>query len=278
METLFWTFKARDPFTIAGPLFLSLLIGFIIVQSDFVGLLLGFFGRLAFLGRPDAFVPFGRNRDATESTLLRPTGVVIIPSLLRGADDFSAITVTVESCATNGYPSELFVIASVDGKTEKPHLYADLVTWVSKQQFPSNVHVHVGGTPTRLGKMMAVEAGVQLMKEISARRGIPFPELYFSIDGDGTLSPDSLERLAARLTTPHEITGNRRRVVSGKICIRPDLFWNGWRESIPRLFTVQGQIYMQVAREFLLSNIARYNCKLTRKSGSQAHSTSPGAT
>jgi hypothetical protein len=110
--------------------------------------------------------------------------------------------------------------------------------------------------------MMAVEAGVSLMKECVARGDHEsFPDLYFSIDGDGTLSPDALERLAVRLTMPHPLTGNPRRVVSGKICIRPDLFWRGFAELPSRFFSIEGQIYMQVAREFLLSNIARFNLK-----------------
>src|SRR5262249_62328247 len=78
------------------------------------------------------------------------------------------------------------------------------------------------------------------------------PELYFSIAGDGTLSDSALERLAHRLTTPHPITGRPRRVVSGKICIRYDLLWQGWR----KFFTVSRQIYNQGAREFMGSNIA----------------------
>jgi hypothetical protein len=257
MESLCWAFRTRDPFVIAGPFFLSLFVGFLLVQSDFVGLLLAHFGRIAFFGRPDGFVPKGPGQ--------RPSGMVIIPALLRNADDFHAIVTTLESCATNGYPSDLVIVASVDGRTEKPALYQELVAWVAARManaYPPNVRVYVGGTETRLGKMMAVEAGVELVRDLVARgERESFPELYFSIDGDGTLSPDALERLAARLTTPHPLTGNLRRVVSGKICIHPKLFWRGWREFPSRFFSIEGQLYMQVAREFLLSNVARYNLK-----------------
>jgi hypothetical protein len=254
MESLLWAFRTRDPFLIASPFLLSLLVGFLLVQSDFVGLLLTHFARVGFLGRPDDFERRGPGE--------RPSGVVIIPSLLRNADDLNAITTTVESCATNGYPSELVIIASVDGLTEKPALYAELQAWVAARSYPPNVHCFVGGTQTRLGKMMAVEAGVALMRALVERgEHASFPEVYFSIDGDGTLSPDALERLVAKLTTPHPLTGNLRRVVSGKICIRPDLFWRGWGELPARFFSIEGQIYLQVAREFLLSNIARHNLK-----------------
>ena len=80
----------------------------------------------------------------------------------------------------------------MDGRTEHPHLYAKPLAWVEKRAatWPENVQVHVAGTETRLGKMMAVEAGLDHMRELVAS-GHPsharFPDLYFSIDGDGTL-------------------------------------------------------------------------------------------
>ena len=253
MEAIGWALQARDPFLIAWPLMLSLVIGFVVAQSDFVALLLASACRVTFFGRPDGFER-GRANE-------RPSGLVIIPGLLRNDEDLQAITVTVESCANNGYPAELVIVASVDGRTEAPELYRELLRVVAEGTYPSNVHVYVGGTETRLGKMMAVEAGVELMRQLVEREEHAFPDVYFSIDGDGTLGPDALERLAVRLTTRHPLTGRLRRVVSGKICIRPDLFWRGWRDLIVRFFTVEGQIYMQVAREFLMSNVARYNWK-----------------
>jgi hypothetical protein len=264
MESLLWAMNVRDPFAIAGPLLLGFAIAFLVVQSNFVGLVLAWLWRLAFWRRPDRFQA-GR--------VGRPAGLVIIPSLLRNKDDLNAIQVTVESCATNGYPSELIIIASIDGRTENPELCRELTKWVETRPFPDNVHVYIGGTPTRLGKMMAVEAGVALMKELVARGAhAAFPKVYFSIDGDGTLCANALERLCDRLTAPHPITGNPRRVVAGKVCIRPDLFWQGWTwKSLRNYFTIKGQIYRQVAREFFLSNVSRYNWRL------QPHVTIPGA-
>jgi hypothetical protein len=260
VESLTWALKAHDRFQIAWPVFVALTIGFILVQSDFVGLLLVFFSRLTLFGRRDSF----RNLSANTC----PSGLVIIPSLLRNRDDFKAITTTVESCARNGYPGELVIVVSVDGRTEEPDLYRSLCSWLAALSRPHNVHIHIGGTETRLGKMMAVEAGAHLMKTLVAKGQYPaFPRLYFSIDGDGSLGPECLERLAARITRPHLWTGNLRRVVSGKICIHPNLFWKGWKQFFPYFFTVKGQIYIQVAREFVLSNIARYNWKLTPQIG-----------
>jgi hypothetical protein len=255
MESMFWSFRTLDTFQLTVPILLNLLACFAFFQSDRILLLFRSFLNVAF-DRPDAFRPLGRG--------CRPSGLVIIPSLLRDAEELNAITTTVESCASNGYPGDLVIIASVDGITEHPVLVDKLRAWVRAQSFPDHIHIHVAGTPTRLGKMMAVEAGVSFMKQLVASGAhARMPALYFSIDGDGTLGPHALELLAARLTTPHPITGNPRRVVSGKICIRPDLLWSGWRN----FFTVKGQIYIQVAREFLVSNVARYNWKVTPKIG-----------
>lgn len=255
MESIVWIFRTREPFSLAWPICLGLAICLMIGQLDML-LLLGVRLSRVVLGRDDDFRPLRKDE--------RPTGLVIIPSLLRNEDDLTAFTTTIESCGTNGYPSELVIIAAVDGLTEHPELVARLERWVAAQRYPDNVHVYVTGTPTRLGKMMAVESGIQRMHELVAEgKHARFPDVYFSIDGDGTLGEHALERLVARLCKPHPLTGNKRRVVSGKICIRPDLLWQGWR----KLFTVQGQIYIQVAREFVVSNVARFNWKLTPKIG-----------
>jgi hypothetical protein len=255
MDALLWALRGRDGFTLAWPIVFNLAVCLTLTQTDFILLLAHWYGRLAIFGG-DRFRPARAGE--------RPTGLVIIPSLLRGRDDFEAITTTVESCATNRYPSELVIVASVDGRTEEAALYAELCAWVASRSYPDNVSVYVTGTETRLGKMMAVEAGVEFVKGLVARgERAAFPDIYFSIDGDGTLGESTLERLAAKLTTPHPVTGNPRRIVSGKICIRPDLLWKGWRS----FFTVEGQIYIQVAREFLVSNVARHNWKLTPKIG-----------
>lgn len=255
MESIFWSLRTLDSFQLTAPILLNLLVCFAFFQTDRLLLLARAFAKIV-ANRPDAFRPLARGE--------RPSGLVIIPSLLRDREELDAITTTVESCATNGYPGDLVIIASVDGLTEHPKLRADLEAWMKRQAYPDNIRIYVAGTQTRLGKMMAVEAGVSFMKELVASgEHARMPELYFSIDGDGTLGPHALELLAARLLTPHPITGNLRRVVSGKICIRPDLVWSGWRA----FFSVKGQIYMQVAREFIVSNVARYNWKPSPKIG-----------
>jgi hypothetical protein len=90
-----------------------------------------------------------------------------------------------------------------------------------------------------------------------------FPEIYFSVDGDGTLGTRALERLAHQLARRNPLTGNVRRIVSGKICVRRDLFWRGWRG----LFSVSGLLPLLAAREFLVSNVSRFNWKWTPRIG-----------
>lgn len=255
MESLFWAFKTFDPLLLATPIFLNLAICFVVTQTDYLFLLVHAMGR-GILGLPDDFRPLGPGE--------RPSGLVVIPSLLRNDEDLGAITTTIESAATNEYPGTLVIVASVDGRTEHPDLYKQLQKWVATRSYPSNVFVYVTGTETRLGKMMAVEAGVDHMKKRVARGDhAAFPTLYFSIDGDGTLGDHAIERLAHRLMSRSPFTGKMRRVVAGKICIRPDLVWRGWRA----FFTVEGQLYMQAAREFIVSNVSRYNWKLTPRIG-----------
>jgi hypothetical protein len=255
MEGLIWGLRTLDALVLATPIVLNLMLCLGLTQTDYFFLMGAALLRII-RGQSDPFVPLGPGE--------RPTGIVVIPSLLRNREDLDAITTTIESAATNGYPSELVIVASVDGRTEFPVMYAELERWVATRKYVANVHVYVTGTATRLGKMMAVEAGVSLMKDLVARgRHARFPDVYFSIDGDGTLGAHAIERLAAQLSRRHPITGNLRRIVAGKICIRPDLFWRGWRS----FFTIEGQLYIQAAREFVVSNVSRYNWKLTPRIG-----------
>jgi cellulose synthase/poly-beta-1,6-N-acetylglucosamine synthase-like glycosyltransferase len=255
VESLVWGFRTLDPLLLATPLLLNLTLLITLTQFDFVLLLAASSFRTAF-GIRDSFSPLGPGQ--------RPAALVIIPSLLRDEDDLRAITTTVESAATNAYPGELFVVTSVDGRTDFPELYARLLAWAGTRDYPANVRLHVAGTPTRLGKMMAVEAGVQHVRGLVERgEAARFPEIYFSVDGDGMLGPRALERLAHQLARRNPLTGRARRIVSGKICIRRDVFWRGWRG----LFTVSGLLPLLAAREFLVSNVSRFNWKWTPRIG-----------
>ncbi len=254
MDSMLWSLRTRDAFTFAWPV-LGLLFFFAFVSYlDYPLLLFGFLIQRA-RGVIDGFVPRGPGE--------RPSVLVIVPSLLRNHEDYTAITTTVESCATNEYPGELVIVASVDGTNDDPKLYSKLLAWHEALRHPSNVRVVIAGTPGRAGKMMAVEAGIQRIERMVAAGELGlFPLIYFSVDGDGVLGERALERMVDRLTTPHRLTGRPRRVVAGKCYINPSAFWQGWtRASLRDFFTENGQIYRQVGREFLVSNIPRFNLR-----------------
>ena len=255
MESFAWSMRTLDVFRAVVPFFfLHLFLTFTLERPDYISLLAAWLWKRA----------TGRTPGSEKATAPCGTGLVVIPSLLRDDEDFNAITTTIASCATNDYPSELVIVAAVDGRTEHPKLYAALRSWVAAQSFAANVAVHTTGTDKRLGKMMAVESGVTYTKDLVAQGELAaIPQIYFSIDGDGTLGPHALERLATRLSTRNRFTKNPLRIVSGKLAIRPDLIWRGWRA----FFTVEGQLYTQVAREFVVSNMMRFNRKLTPQIG-----------
>lgn len=255
MELFLWSLNARDAFSYAWPVLALLLAFFAFSYIDFPILLVSYFFRMALGHR----LPKPLTLDAGNA----PHALIIIPSLLRNDDDFGAIVLTVESCARNRYPGPLLVVASVDGANESAAMVTKLREYFRAQNYPRNVAVAVGGTPGRLGKMMAVEAGVQLVQDLVADGRLEkFPSIYFSIDGDGELGPHALRRMVEALLTPHRLTRRPHRVIAGKCYIRPELFWQGFTfDSLKNFFTVKGQIYRQVSREFVVSNIPRFNLR-----------------
>ncbi len=254
MDLFLWTSATRDHFSWAWPLLSIFFVYLFATFLDYPILLLGFFWARV-RGRADPFVARGPGG--------RPAALVIIPSLLHDQDDYSAITLTLDSCATNAYPGSLLIVASIDGAEERPDLVEGIEAFIAAKSYPKNVRVIVAKTKRRSGKMMSVETAVHLVQQRLAAGLEPcFPPIYFSIDGDGTLAANAIERMVDRLMSRNPVTGNMRRVVAGKCCIRPDLFWQGWSWlSFKNYFTVSGQIYRQVAREFTVSNVVRYNLR-----------------
>src|SRR5579871_1491555 len=157
MEGLLWSARTLDRFQLGWPIFLNLMICFTLVQSDFPLLVIHWLWRIA-ARRPEPFRPRARGE--------RPSALVIIPSLLRHRGELDAITTTIASAASNGYPGELIIVASVDGRGASPVLDRELRRWIARQRCPENVSIHATGTDTRLGKMMAVEAGVSYVKSL----------------------------------------------------------------------------------------------------------------
>lgn len=245
---LTWTLKQLFTFAIATPIGL-LAFGLAMMFFDYALLLPRHFFRRALRGPtlPDA------------STRL-PSGLLVIPSLLRGRDELEAIQATLSNVLENGYPGEMLVVASIDGHGEAPALYEELVAWIEakKKTLAPDVWLYVTGTPKRRGKPLAIEHGVQLVKELVATgEHATFPKIYFSTDADADLGPHALEHIARRLCAKNPITGSPGRAVAGNLYVRGNAYWQGWR----KYFSVEGQLAIQVAREYLVTNVARHNLR-----------------
>jgi cellulose synthase/poly-beta-1,6-N-acetylglucosamine synthase-like glycosyltransferase len=243
---LTWTLKDLFSFTISTPIGL-LAFGLGLMFFDYFFLLPRHFLQRALKGPPEA-----RPHDAL------PSGLLVIPSLLRAADELDAIKATVSNVVENAYPGEMLVVVSIDGFAEAPKLYEELVTWISakKTTTAAQVWLYVTGTAKRRGKPLAIEHGVGFVKRlVAAGEHAEFPKIYFSTDADADLGPNALEHLARRLCMKNPITGSPERAVAGNLYVRGNAYWQGWR----KFFSVEGQLSIQVAREYLVTNVARHN-------------------
>lgn len=250
LSNILWEIQASGYAPIIIGIALSLLFSFFPLSVDFVIVPIVEIVKSIFHVR-DMFI-----HDQTNS---RPSGLVIIPSLLRNDSDYDAMIGAMHSCATNEYPGDLIIIASIDGKNENPFLFQKIVSWVNDQNYSSNIHLHVAYNEVRRGKAIAIEAGSEYMQRLVKEGHYAlFPKVYFSVDADTTFSKHALERLVARLTTPHPITGNLRKTVAGNIRVHPDELWKGWRS----FFTIRGQLFSNVARQFISYGIHRFNMNI----------------
>jgi hypothetical protein len=194
-------------------------------------------------------------RDASAKNL--PV-LVVIPSLLRKADELTSMMSTVQSIAHNGYPGPLTIVLSIDGTDDAPALYTRLQEWACAQRLSPQQRLYVTGTEGRRSKPMAIDHGIELVKTLVACGELPeFPPVYVSTDADADLGPHALERIVHRLQRKHPLTGWPARVVAGALHVRGDDFWRGWKH----FFSVEGQLNIQVAREYYVGNIWRYNIR-----------------
>ena len=184
--------------------------------------------------------------------------LVVIPSLLRSRDELTSMMATVESVASNGYRGDLIIVVSIDGYGDAPALYGELQQWAERRFWNDHHWLHVTGTPGRRGKPLAIEQGVSYLRDL-VDRGVhaAFPPVYVSTDADADLGPLALEHLVARLRRRHPLTGWPARAVAGNLYIRGNDFWRGWKHFL----TVEGQLRIQVAREYMVSNVARHNLR-----------------
>jgi hypothetical protein len=254
VETVVWSLRTLSGFTVSAPLVLSVFI-LILLCWDYLLLLPRTLARFAWRGREV-------RRPLTAETA--PSALVVIPSLLRKRDELTSMMSTIESVAGNGYPGELFIVVSIDGTTDAPPLYRELRDWAQRRPHAPGLHLYVTGTPHRRGKPMAIEQAVEFLQEaIRQGRHSAFPKVYISTDADADLGANALEHLVGRLLRRHPITGWPARAVAGNLYIRGNDFWQGWR----RFFSVEGQLTLQVAREYLVTNVARHNLRWMPLSG-----------
>ncbi len=234
---------------------------FIATPAGAVALLVIFlFGDQLALLLPTRLLASALGRTAGPSKARLPAGLLIIPSLLREADELEAIKATVSNVVANDYPGKLIVVMSIDGTRDAPRLYADLEAWFASRQaaLPNGVSLYLTGTPRRHGKPLAIEHGIRHAQALVAR-GVhaELPPIYFSTDADADLGPHALELLARRLTKKNPLTGNPGRAVAGHLPVRKEQYWRGWRH----FFSVEGQLTLQVAREYLVTSVMRHNVR-----------------
>lgn len=256
MESVIWNVRTLDDFVLGAP-FVQFLLFVLVVFWDYP-LLVCYFLLRQTLG-------FGLRQPAAADAQAKPLAVlVVIPSMLRKREELTSMMATVRSIANNGYPGPLLIVLSIDGTSDSPPLYAALQRWARRQWFESDCTLRVTGTTQRRSKPMAIHHGMDYVQKLVANGGYPaFPPVYVSTDADADLGPNALAHIVGRLQRPNPITGSPTRVVAGALHVRGNEFWRGWR----RFFTVSGQLNLQVAREYYVSNVARHNIRWLPLSG-----------
>jgi cellulose synthase/poly-beta-1,6-N-acetylglucosamine synthase-like glycosyltransferase len=250
MESVIWNLRTLNGFSIFAPIAVVLVFT-LLVFWDYPLLLL-------YLLVSQAFRPRQPAPARALSTL------VVIPSLLRIEEELRSMQSTVESVASNGYPGRLLIVLSIDGIAAAPKLYEELQSWAEGCSYNSHTFLYVTGTVERRSKPMAIDHAMEFVKELVKKGEHPaFPEVYVSTDADADLGPHSLERIVARLQRKNPITGAPARAVAGGLYVRGNDFWRGWGHY----FSIAGQLNLQVARDYYVSNVGRYNIRVMPVTG-----------
>jgi hypothetical protein len=246
MESVLWNLRTLNGFSTLAPM-LAVLFFTLTAFWDYPLLLLYSLVSRA-LGRERRPPPYAKPLSA----------LVVIPSLLRKQDELTSMLSTIESVATNGYPGRLLIVVSIDGTKDAPQLYERLRDFCRGSSYDAHTFLYVTGTPERRSKPMAIDHAMEFVKGLVRSGEQPaFPEVYVSTDADADLGPHSLEKMIYRLQRRNFITGAPARAVAGALHVRGDDFWRGLRHFA----TVSGQLNIQVARDYYVSNVGRYNIR-----------------
>jgi hypothetical protein len=191
----------------------------------------------------------------------RKSAVVVLPTLLRKRDELDGLIAAMLSIARNEYPGQLYVVACIDGTREAGGLYDELVAWVARQIVSPQVELHVVGTTERSGKAVAMDHGIEHLKELVARGEIRrFPDIFFNMDADSTLGQRALERMVFRLTRRRLLGRRPYHIVTSNVIVPLEQCYEGPRS----LLSLKHWIALSVAREYVGSiSAGKVNLKLT---------------
>jgi cellulose synthase/poly-beta-1,6-N-acetylglucosamine synthase-like glycosyltransferase len=247
MESLLWVVRTHGSFALAAPLAKVCFI-LLILCWDYPYLVVRSFFRKVFKSTP---------KDSEAGVKALPI-LVVIPSLLRQQDELDSILSTLQSVSENGYPGDMTVVVSIDGTASHPALYRLLQQEAQKVLWCTSHRLFITGTEQRRSKPMAIEHGMEFVRGLVDKGTLPaFPPVYVSTDADADLGRDALKKIVFRLQRPNRFTGTLPRAVAGALHVRGNNFWQGYRH----FFTVQGQLNLQVAREYYVGNIWRHNLR-----------------
>ena len=223
IEHVVWYLGSIRSLVEASPMLRAILVCVLIYQLDLV-IVLG-----AWLFRKTGASPA---RVALEPEN-RKAAVVVLPTLLRKRSELYGLEEAMRSVVRNGYPGRLFVIACIDGRRDAGPLYAELVAWAARERVPAGVELHVVGTTERTGKAVAMDRGVEHLKELVAAGHVArFPEVFFNMDADSVLGDRALERMVFRLTRKRRLTGRPYHIVTSNVVVPFAQCWAGWRSLL----------------------------------------------
>ena len=249
MDKLVWHFQTSSWLELLGVLWLPIVIGVLLYYSSYLPI----FVRAVvhkLISPPNQTL-------AKENQL----GLLIImPTLLRRDGELEGLKNAVNSVLSNGYPGNLVLCPAIDEANATPRLFAELRRWIAEMTPPRGSKVLLAASRVRVGKAMAIEAGVNRIHKAVASGEIPeFPPLVISMDADSRLGEAAIERLVTRITHRGRFLGRRPMIVAANICVSKDHYWKDWQNY----FTVRGQLALQVAREYMTSiSLARNNWRL----------------
>jgi hypothetical protein len=250
LEQIAWTLGSVRSAVEATPFLRALIICLFLYQLDLVLVLCAWLARKA--GLASAAIELeGENRKSA---------VVVLPTLLRKRAELDGLVAAMRSVARNRYPGPLLVIACIDGVREAADLYDELAAWAAAEPVPPGVKLYVVGTDERAGKAVAMDTGVEHVKELVVAGDVDrFPEVFFNMDADSVLGEGALERMAYRLTRKRWLTGEPYHIVTSNVIVPFDQCYAGLRS----LLSLKRWIALSVAREYVGSiSSGKVNYKL----------------